>query len=162
MKKLVLILMLVLGSISMADEMKKENTGARLNALFWTVGGTFDGEIEAGEGNKTRDYNGLDLNLISLSKSKDFTGYQFSIFGMNKIDGNFTGIGQGFINYHKRKTTGVQLGAINVSKDVKGAQWGLVNTTKKLEGFQIGLLNFAPNGFLPVFPFFNISKSIVN
>ncbi len=162
MKKLVLILLLTLGSISMADGMSEENTGARFNVLFWTIGGTFDGEVEMGEDKKTRDYHGLDLNLFSLSKSKDFTGYQFSIIGMNKVHGNFKGIGQGLINYHKKNTEGAQIDAINISKNVKGAQWGLINTTKKLNGFQIGLLNFAPNGFLPVFPFFNISKEIVN
>ena len=162
MKKIVLILMLVIGSISMANGIDEKNTGARLNVLFWTAGGTLDGEVEMGEGNKTRDYNGLDLNLISLSKSKDFTGYQFSIFGMNKVDGDFTGLGQGAINYHKGKSEGVQVGTINVAQNIKGAQWGLINTTKKLDGFQIGLVNYSPDGFLPIFPFFNISKSIID
>ena len=162
MKKIVLILMLTIGYISMASEMNESNTGARLNVLFWTAGGTLDGEIEAGEGNKERDYHGLDLNLFSLSKSRDFTGYQFSIFGMNKVEGDFTGLGQGMINYHKGKSEGVQIGAINVGKNVKGAQWGLINTAKKLDGFQIGFLNYSPDGFLPIFPFFNISKSIID
>ena len=162
MKKILLVLMLVIGSISMAKGINEKNTGARLNVLFWTAGGTLDGEVEMGEGKKERDYNGLDLNLFSLSKSKDFTGYQFSIVGMNKVEGDFTGLGQGMINYHKGKTDGVQVGTINVAQNVKGAQWGLFNSTKKLNGFQIGLINYSPDGFLPIFPFFNISKKIIN
>ena len=162
MKKLILILVLVVSSISMGNGINEKNTGARLNVLFWTIDGTLDGEVRAGEGYRTRDYNGLDLNLLSLSKSRNFTGYQFSFFGMNKIDGNFTGVGQGLINYHKGKSKGIQFGTINIAENIEGAQWGILNTTKNLNGFQIGLINYAPNGIFPILPFFNISKSIIN
>ena len=36
---------------------------------------------------------------------------------------------------------------------------GFVNVTRKIENVQIGFLNFAENGFLPVFPFFNLPKN---
>ena len=35
-------------------------------------------------------------------------------------------------------------------------QLGFINVTNDLQGVQVGLINFARNGFLPVFPFFNI------
>jgi hypothetical protein len=161
MKKLILVLMLVLGTLSFATELETEKTGVRFNVLFWTVGGTLDGQLDAGEDLKNKDYNGVDLNLLSLSKSGNFTGYQFSFFGMNKVNKDFKGLGQATINYHKGHSTGAQVGMVNIAKDIKGAQWGLVNTTKNLDGFQIGLINHAPNGFLPFFPFFNFSKDLV-
>lgn len=34
-----------------------------------------------------------------------------------------------------------------------------MNVAKRIEGVQIGLLNFAKNGFLPMFPFFNFPKN---
>ena len=52
---------------------------------------------------------------------------------------------------------GFQVGAVNHTSDGNPVQIGLFNTTSKGSPFQIGLLNYNPNGFLPVFPFFNYS-----
>ena len=52
---------------------------------------------------------------------------------------------------------GFQVGAFNHTSDGNPVQIGLFNTTSKGSPFQIGLLNYNPNGFLPVFPFFNYS-----
>jgi hypothetical protein len=153
--------MLVLGTLSFSAEIEEDKTGVRFNVLFWTLGGTIDGEVEAGEDLKNKDYNGLDLNLLSLSNSGNFNGYQFSFFGMNKVNKDFKGLGQATINYHKGHSKGAQLGMINLANKLEGAQWGLFNKSKNLNGFQIGLINVAPNGFLPVFPFFNFSKDFV-
>ncbi len=54
-------------------------------------------------------------------------------------------------------TDGFQIGAINNTSDGNPVQIGLFNTTFDGSPFQIGLLNINPNGFLPVFPFFNYS-----
>ena len=54
-------------------------------------------------------------------------------------------------------TEGFQVGAVNHTSDGNPVQIGLFNTTSKGSPFQIGLLNYNPNGFLPVFPFFNYS-----
>jgi len=49
---------------------------------------------------------------------------------------------------------GAQVGLVNVTRDrVEGVQFGLINSCRG--GLQIGLLCWNPNGFLPVFPFFN-------
>ncbi len=52
---------------------------------------------------------------------------------------------------------GFQVGAFNHTSDGNPVQIGLFNTTSEGKPFQIGLLNYNPNGFLPVFPFFNFS-----
>ena len=52
---------------------------------------------------------------------------------------------------------GFQVGVVNNTSDGNPVQIGLFNTTFDGSPFQIGLLNINPNGFLPIFPFFNYS-----
>ncbi len=54
-------------------------------------------------------------------------------------------------------TEGFQVGVVNNTSEGNPVQVGLFNTTFEGSPFQIGLLNINPNGFLPVFPFFNYS-----
>ena len=54
-------------------------------------------------------------------------------------------------------TEGFQIGVLNNTSDGNPVQIGLFNTTFDGSPFQIGLLNINPNGFLPIFPFFNYS-----
>ena len=54
-------------------------------------------------------------------------------------------------------TEGFQVGVVNNTSDGNPVQIGLFNTTFDGSPFQIGLLNINPNGFLPIFPFFNYS-----
>ncbi len=61
----------------------------------------------------------------------------------------------GILNFELKE--GFQVGAINNTSDGNPVQIGLFNTTFDGSPFQIGLLNINPNGFLPVFPFFNYS-----
>ena len=61
----------------------------------------------------------------------------------------------GVLNFDLKE--GFQIGAVNNTSDGNPVQIGLFNTTFDGSPFQIGLLNINPNGFLPVFPFFNYS-----
>ena len=54
-------------------------------------------------------------------------------------------------------TEGFQIGVLNNTSDGNPVQIGLFNTTFDGSPFQIGLLNINPNGFFPIFPFFNYS-----
>ena len=54
-------------------------------------------------------------------------------------------------------TEGFQIGVLNNTSGGNPVQIGLFNTTFDGSPFQIGLLNINPNGFLPIFPFFNYS-----
>ena len=54
-------------------------------------------------------------------------------------------------------TEGFQIGVLNNTSDGNPVQIGLFNTSFDGSPFQIGLLNINPNGFLPIFPFFNYS-----
>ena len=64
-------------------------------------------------------------------------------------------LNMGLLNFDLRD--GFQIGAINNTSEGSPVQIGLFNTSFDGSPFQIGLLNINPNGFLPVFPFFNYS-----
>ena len=61
----------------------------------------------------------------------------------------------GVLNFDSME--GFQVGVVNNTADGNPVQIGLFNTTFDGSPFQIGVLNINPNGFLPVFPFFNYS-----
>ncbi|MBP5585908.1 MAG: hypothetical protein J6Y92_06100 [Lentisphaeria bacterium] len=54
-------------------------------------------------------------------------------------------------------TEGFQVGVVNNTSEGNPVQIGLFNTSFDGSPFQIGILNINPNGFLPIFPFFNYS-----
>ena len=71
--------------------------------------------------------------------------------------GELTGkcLSLGILNFEL--TEGFQVGAVNNTSEGNPVQIGLFNTTFDGSPFQVGLLNINPNGFLPIFPFFNYS-----
>jgi len=125
---------------------------------------------------------GFDVGMLSLSEAKRQSGVSMN-WGIGKVTESSSGLASSFINLHSGVDTGlnaafvnsvntmkngVNLAFINVSDgfsniDISGiaiskqstVQVGFLNVTSKLDGIQIGFLNFAENGFLPVFPFFN-------
>ena len=101
---------------------------------------------------------GVSTAEISLlySGSTVSDGIQWTIFGINDSDsscaiqlapwfnrGDDPCVQLGFIN--KADEPCVQLGFLNMGEDTK---------------VQLGLLNFDKKGFLPVFPFINLSKDL--
>ena len=134
---------------------------------------------------KNVEMGGFDFGLISLSESKNRSGFAM-IFGVSKTTGKSsgcnaglitssygpsTGLNAGFINRVQTITSGANLGFVNITEgfssvDISGVgisdsskvQLGFVNITKKIESFQFGFLNIAENGFLPVFPIVNFPK----
>jgi len=134
---------------------------------------------------KTQKVRGLDLGLLSISESGDFSGAGF-ILGLGRITGDMNGGAQfSLVNLHSGNDRGLNaafvnlvhnapgavdfgflniadgdtmadIGGLNVSKS-SNVQIGFINVTQKITGFQFGFLNIAENGFLPVFPIFNFA-----
>ncbi|OIQ26645.1 phaC PHA synthase [uncultured Vibrio sp.] len=134
---------------------------------------------------KVNDLKGVDLAIVGLSETNNTTGVNLGIFGASKVNESMTGASLGFFNWNTGQTTGANLGAVNITNDVKGAnvsfvnysegntmvdvgaanlsetstvQVGIFNKTAKIEGVQIGLLNCADNGFFKCFPIVNFAK----
>jgi len=134
---------------------------------------------------KNTSVRGFDLGIASFSEAGNQSGFSMN-WGIGKVTGQSSGLASGFVNVHtgvdssfnaafinsiKTQKSGVNLGFINVTDgfsnvDISGigisneskGQVGFINITTKINNVQIGFLNFAENGFLPVFPFFNFPK----
>ncbi|MCP5057913.1 MAG: phaC PHA synthase [bacterium] len=131
---------------------------------------------------KNRSVRGIDLGLISSSKTGDLTGLRW-VLGVGHLSGDLRGCAASVVNLHRGRDRGlnaaffnrvhtmanganvgvlnlvddfsmVDVGGLNLSERSK-VQIGVINMTTRIEGVQLGFLNFADNGFLPIFPFFN-------
>ena len=135
---------------------------------------------------KNASVGGFDLGIASFSETGRQSGFSM-IWGLGRVTGPSSGLASGFVNVHsgidsslnaafinsiRTHEGGANIGFINVideksNIDINGigisgeanVQVGFVNITKKINRVQIGFLNFAENGFLPVFPFFNFPKN---
>lgn len=84
-------------------------------------------------------------------------GVPWSLFGINNAKDSTCALQLSFW-FNNGKDPCVQLGCINFN-EASCFDFGLINISKK-STVQIGFLNFNENGFLQVFPFVNIDKSI--
>lgn len=129
---------------------------------------------------------GLDLGLLSMSKTASFSGLAI-IGGLSRVTGEMSnGAVFSAVNWHSGRDagfngafvnvlnntekafnvgfvtvatdTGVDLGGFNLSRS-STVQIGFLNVTDRIESFQFGFLNMAKNGFLPIFPVFNFPKN---
>jgi hypothetical protein len=135
---------------------------------------------------KVQQVKGVDIALVAMSETDTTVGLNVgAIFGGSKVNQSMTGVSLGWFNWMPGKTTGLNMGTVNVTGDVKGAnlalvnysegdtvfdwaavsisksstvQLGIFNMTDNIKGVQIGLLNCADNGFFKCFPFVNWAK----
>jgi hypothetical protein len=112
-------------------------------------------DISLGLGSQCLSVEALELSLI-YSASPKVEGVQWSFWGINNSDMN--GMLQLAPWFNSAKEPCVQLGMLNFSKK-SVFTWGLINIADELK-VQLGLLNFNKNGFLPIFPFVNLDKSL--
>lgn len=136
---------------------------------------------------KVSQVKGVDVAVLALSETDTTVGVNLDLFtiGAAKVNKSMTGVSLAWLNWMPGQTTGVNVGAVNITGDVKGlnlgtvnyskgntlvdfsvaniskqstVQLGFFNMTDKIDGVQIGLLNCADNGFLKCFPFVNFAK----
>lgn len=113
--------------------------------------------------NYTKDMKGAQGGFVNVSERMQ--GLQWGFVNLNLEGSN---INNGFVNANMKDST-VNFGFVNFTKGASqvdygfvnyaghaSTQLGFVNVTNDLQGIQVGFLNFARNGFLPIFPFFNI------
>ena len=101
---------------------------------------------------------GVSTAEISLlySGSKVSDGIQWTVFGINDSDSSCAIQLAPWFN--RGDDPCVQLGFINMA-DSACFTMGLVNMAENTK-VQLGFLNFDKKGFLPVFPFINLSKDL--
>ncbi len=67
---------------------------------------------------QVNDLKGLDLAVVGMSETQTTTGVNLGIFGAS-VNQEMTGASLGFFNWNTGKTTGLNLGAVNITNDVK-------------------------------------------
>jgi hypothetical protein len=135
---------------------------------------------------ENRGQHGLDLGLLSMSETSEFSGLAL-IAGISRVTREMSG-GAAFslVNWHSGRDTGMNGAFVNLVNNTEGAfnlgfvnianggtavdlggfnmsrsstvQIGFLNVTDRIESFQFGFLNIAKNGFLPVFPVVNFAN----
>lgn len=102
--------------------------GVQASGLLNVDTGSLRGVSAAGLGNVSAEVRGLQLAVapgnLSLGEMR----------GMQASSG---------VNFSTGAVTGLQLGAVNVARDVSGFQGGLVNVGADVEGMQLGIANIA-------------------
>ena len=112
-------------------------------------------DLSLGIASKCARVSTLELSLLYNASPVD-GGVQIAFPGIN--DSDKAQVLQGSIWFNRGDDSCVQLGCINIAKK-NVFNLGLVNIASKSK-VQIGFLNFNKNGFLPVFPFVNLDKSL--
>ena len=112
-------------------------------------------DLSFGIASKCANVNTLELSLL-YNASPVQNGVQFAFLGIN--DSDKAQVLQLAPWFNRGNDACVQLGMINIAK-ANVFNLGFVNIADESK-VQIGFLNFNKNGFLPVFPFVNLDKSL--
>lgn len=112
-------------------------------------------DISFGIASKCMKVDSAEISLL-YSASSVSDGVQWTIFGINDSDSSCALQLAPWFN--RGDDPCVQLGFINKA-DSACFTMGLVNMAENTK-VQLGFLNFDKKGFLPVFPFINLSKDL--
>jgi len=112
-------------------------------------------DISLGLATKCKSVSAIDLSLV-YSASCVENGVQVAFPGI--CDSDKAQVLQGSLWFNRGDDSCVQLAFINVAKK-NIFNFGFLNFAESSK-VQLGLLNFDRNGFLPVFPFINLDKSL--
>jgi len=147
MKKLIIVAAVVVSTFALKAE------GVAWS--WWCDNKLKPADLSFGIGTQCLSVEALELSLI-YGATPSVDCIQWSFMGINNSD--MSGALQLAPWFNKANKPIVQLGMINISKE-SVFTWGLVNMADASK-VQLGLLNFNKNGFLPVFPFINLDKSL--
>ena len=114
-------------------------------------------DLSLGIASKCMRVSTAEISLL-YSASTVSDGIQFTVFGINDSDSSCALQLAPWFN--RGDDPCVQLGFINKA-DEACFTMGLINMAENTK-VQLGFLNFDKKGFLPVFPFINLSKDLFN
>ena len=114
-------------------------------------------DLSLGIASKCMKVSTAEISLL-YSGSSVSDGVQWTVFGIN--DSSSSCALQLAPWFNRGADPCVQLGFINVA-DSACVTLGFVNVAENTK-VQLGFLNFDKKGFLPVFPFINLSKDLFN
>lgn len=129
-----------------------DTKGLQFSGMFNSTAKELRGVQVAGLGNMAGGTTaGFQLAGLYNLSGETMTGIQISAL-FNLVDGRFAGTQIGFINKAHdtsgknstppTRARGLQLGVVNLNKEMDGLQFGLFNFGGSCRGVQIGLVNF--------------------
>ncbi len=128
--------------------------GLRINLIYGECR-DFDGLDISTVGRATGYANGLQAALVA--NVVDGSGVGLQIAPVNYVGDEYVGLPIGVANYAKT-VGGLQIGALfNKADYVEGVQIGLINVTRQMIGVQIGLINVIQDNDVKFLPIFNCS-----
>ncbi|MES0490244.1 MAG: caspase family protein [Leptospirales bacterium] len=126
--------------------------GTHMQGVQATVGGNLvfgpaEGvQTAVGFNNVTGTFSGVQAAVGFNCVAGQFSGVQVSA-GFNCAMGQFSGVQVSNVNISSGTSEGVQVGLVNIGRQVKGVQVGLVNVSEENSGVAIGLVNVFKNGY---------------
>lgn len=91
-------------------------------------------------------YNVSRESMDGVQISSLFNVTEGGLFGVQVAAFNRAGFMNGINSFDSDDPTGVQLGIINLAKDMDGYQFGLINIAGPMKGTQVGLINIYRHG----------------
>ena len=126
--------------------------GLRLSLIYGECR-NFDGLDLGFASRATGHANGLQSSAINIVDG-DGLGLQANWL-VGFVKGEYDGLQVGGVNY-AQKMQGLQIGLLyNGSEYIQGVQIGLINVTREMIGVQIGLVNVVQQNDVPFLPIFN-------
>lgn len=122
---------------------------------WWMENKSVSTDLSFGLASKCSNVGTLELSLLYGGSPVD-NGVQCSLLGIN--DSDKAQVLQLSWWFNRGDDACVQLGCIDICKS-SIFQMGFATISDKSK-VQLGFLNFNKNGFLPVFPFINLDKSL--
>jgi len=145
MKKLIIAAALMTAAVAQAS----------VEWSWWLDDKDAKADISLGLVNRIAEVDSFEFALI-YGGSPVKSGAQIAFPGINDSDADCAL--QASMWFNRGKDPCVQFACINVAK-APGLDLGFINFADNAT-VQIGLLNFDKNGFLPIFPFLNLSKDL--
>lgn len=147
--------------LSLREKIKAENSGVvpvlrgiQISGLMNYVRGYSSGaQLSLGMNISKKTMTGAQIGGVLNYSTNLLTGVQLGILG-NLSVGSTLGVQAALYNRTYEEMSGIQLGAINLSKKIQGKnsikgdyatgiQFGLINYCRTMNGYQIGLINLS-------------------
>jgi hypothetical protein len=102
---------------------------------------------------KCRNLTGLDAGVLVNHATGKVIGLE-ACFVVNYVEKSFTGLQVGTVNVAK-EIHALQVGVYNEADDATGIQIGVINHARIMRGIQIGVINVIDNNDIPFLPVIN-------
>jgi hypothetical protein len=92
---------------------------------------------------RVNEVKSLDLAAFGLSETNKTTGINLSLYGTTKVNQEMKGASLGIVNWQEGNTVAANIGALNLTNNVKRANISLVNYSTGHTLVDVGTVSFS-------------------